>query len=274
MKVIKCINNNVAICVDGNNRQLIAFGSGIGFKKPPFEVALSQIERTFYDIDLGLISMIDGLDEKVIPLSAKIVEYARDVIDNPISANIVFSLADHIDFTIRRNRENTNIKLPIVYDIQYLYEKEFNVGEYAVKLIQDEMKVYLPKEEAGYIAMHFINSEYRNQSDELAAEEIIEHITVVVENTTSISINRDGANYARFVTHMHYLLKRGKNHELHETENIKMYESLAEKYPLISECVDKIASYFKEVLKVSLNEEEKLYLILHINRLCDREETN
>lgn len=46
MKVIKNINNNVSICVDDNNREVIAFGKGIGFKKPPYELELSQIDRT------------------------------------------------------------------------------------------------------------------------------------------------------------------------------------------------------------------------------------
>ena len=33
MKVVKKINNNVAICLDSNNCELVAFGKGIGFPK-------------------------------------------------------------------------------------------------------------------------------------------------------------------------------------------------------------------------------------------------
>ena len=48
MKVIKKINNNVALCLDGNQRELIAFGKGIGFKPIPYELTdLSVIERTY-----------------------------------------------------------------------------------------------------------------------------------------------------------------------------------------------------------------------------------
>lgn len=51
MKVIKKINNNVALCLDGNQRELIAFGKGIGFKPIPYELTdLSVIERTYYGI--------------------------------------------------------------------------------------------------------------------------------------------------------------------------------------------------------------------------------
>lgn len=38
MKIIKKINNNVAIGLDKNNQELIVFGKGIGFPKMPYEV--------------------------------------------------------------------------------------------------------------------------------------------------------------------------------------------------------------------------------------------
>jgi len=272
MRVIRCINNNVAICIDGNNRELVAFGKGIGFKKPPYEVPLKAIERTFYDIDNTLVGMIQGIDERVINVSAKIADYARSIIDKPLSSNIVFALADHIDFAIGRNKGAKTITMPIIYDVQYLYEKEYKIGEYAISLIRDELKEYLPKEEAGYIALHFINAQSEKTSD-TAPEQIVESITKIIEDKLKLSINRDGANYSRFVTHMHYLLKRGDKQTLHATENVKMYESLSQQYPQISECVDIISSYFEKVYGMALNEEEKLYLILHVNRLLVREET-
>ena len=274
MKVVKCINNNVAICVDGNNRELVAFGKGIGFKKPPYEIPLKQVERTFYDVDSGLISMIQGIDEKIISLSTRIVDYSRELIKDPVNPSIIFSLADHIDFTIARNKGSKTITLPIVYDIQYLFEKEYRIGQYALKLIQDELRVYLPKEEASYIALHFINAEAKNKEQKGTAEQIIETITSIIEQKLKISINRSGANYARFVTHMHYLLKRSDSQKLHHTENTAMYQNLTEKYPDLSDCVDAISDFFEKTYGMALNEEEKLYLILHVNRLYAREEIN
>ena len=51
MKVIRNINNNVAVCLDDNNHEVIAFGKGIGFQKAPYEIALSQIDRTYYNLE-------------------------------------------------------------------------------------------------------------------------------------------------------------------------------------------------------------------------------
>lgn len=38
MTVVKKINNHAAICRDGNRRELIAFGKGIGFPLLPCEL--------------------------------------------------------------------------------------------------------------------------------------------------------------------------------------------------------------------------------------------
>ena len=51
MKVIKNINNNISLCLDSRNNEVVAFGKGIGFTKPPYDVPLSKIDRTFYDVD-------------------------------------------------------------------------------------------------------------------------------------------------------------------------------------------------------------------------------
>ena len=33
MKVVRKINNNAVICIDGNGNEVVAFGKGIGFHK-------------------------------------------------------------------------------------------------------------------------------------------------------------------------------------------------------------------------------------------------
>ena len=51
MQALRRINNNVVLCRDSSGRELIAMGKGIGFGTFPRELALSEIERTFYDTD-------------------------------------------------------------------------------------------------------------------------------------------------------------------------------------------------------------------------------
>ena len=65
MKVIKNINNNVSLCLDSNNNEVVAFGKGIGFTKPPYEVDLDKIQRTYYGIDPTYINMINDIPEDI-----------------------------------------------------------------------------------------------------------------------------------------------------------------------------------------------------------------
>ena len=160
MKVIKKINNNVAVCLDNDGHELIAFGKGIGFPKTPYELTdLSKIWRTYYGINPSYLGLLNDIPEEVFELSIKIVDFAKMKIENQINSNIVFTLADHINFAIERFKKNLDIRMPFVYDIQHLYESEMQIGLFAIKLINKSMNVYLTKDEAVSIALHFINAE-------------------------------------------------------------------------------------------------------------------
>lgn len=274
MKVIKNINNNVSLCLDSNNIEVVAFGKGIGFTKPPYEVDLNQVQRTYYDIDPMYINMISNIPEEILDISDNIINYARIKLDTPVSSNIVITLADHINFAIQRYKENMNIKLPIVHDIQYLFETEMEIGEYALNLIKKKLKVFLPKEEAAYIALHIINAESmnKNKKQEKHDEEVIDDICDIIEKDFQIKVDKIGFNYSRFVSHMHYLLKRGKKNEMVKSENQKLYESLINTYPKTYECIQHVRKYLKDQVNWDLSDEECIYLMLHINRLCARED--
>lgn len=274
MKVIKKINNNVALCVDDNNNELIAFGKGIGFRAPPYEVELGQISRTYYGINKPYIDMINDIPEKILELSIKVVEYARTKLDNLNNSNIVITLADHINFAIERYEKKINVRLPIIYDIQYLFEVEMDIGEKALSLIKRDIGVSLPKDEAAYIALHIINAETMNKKVKKTKpdEKIIDDITELVENYFDIKIDKNNFNYSRFVTHMYYFLKRGKKNEFLHDDNNSMYNSIVSELPETYECYKIIRAYLEKSLQWNLTNEESMYLILHINRLCFRED--
>lgn len=273
MKVIRSINNNVAICLDCNGNEIVAFGKGIGFEKGPHEISLSQVERTYYDINTQYISMISDIPVEIFQISDKIIRYAQAKTMNTFHSNIVFTLADHIDFSIKRHEKNMNIKLPIINDIEQLFESELDVGKYGLKLILEDLHVHLPKEEAAYIALHIINAkEKSNKSNDLSNEKIIDDITKIIEKYFNINIDEESFNYSRFVSHMNYLLKRTKDKRMLKTTNYNIYEILINSYQDTYECAKKICKYLKKSLQVELNDEETMYLILHINRLCTRED--
>ena len=66
MKAIRRINNNVIICLDDNNNEVIARGKGIGFHDFPYEADLNTIERTYYNIDSSYYEMIKEIPDEII----------------------------------------------------------------------------------------------------------------------------------------------------------------------------------------------------------------
>lgn len=275
MKVIKKINNNIALCLDDNQRELIAIGTGIGFKTCPYELEdLDVIQRTFYDVDSMYYDLIREINVEVLEVSARIVDYARTKIDSELSPNVVFTLADHINFAIERFKKNINIQTPLYNDIQHLYEVEYELGEKAVKVIQNKLNVRLPKGEASNIAMHFVNAECGAPLSHTMpnSEEIIADITEIIGSDFQIHIDKNSFNYSRFISHVMYLLKRQEKNSSISTENKKMFEYVKEQYPKTYDCVKHIKEYLNTELQWDLKDEDLLYLMLHINRLCARED--
>ena len=129
MKVIKNINNNISLCLDSRNNEVVAFGKGIGFTKPPYDVPLSKIDRTFYDVDEEQLAVLKRIPEDVLEAAAEIVDLANEKMDNQFRENVVFTLADHIDFAIQRYRKNINIKLPLLYEVRQLYPRRIRAGQ-------------------------------------------------------------------------------------------------------------------------------------------------
>ena len=274
MKVIRNINNNVAVCLDNNNHEVIAFGKGIGFKKAPYEIALSQIDRTYYNLEPHYIALLDELPADVMDVTFEIVQKGSSYLKTEFNTVFWFSLCDHINFAVQNVKKGLVLSNPMTNEIRHFYEREMKLGEWAINHISKRLSVRLPQSEVGNIAMHFINAE--QQVKQAAERDDIEHfvddITDIIESGMNIIIDRDSFSYSRFVTHLKYLLKRSSSLHMPESENEKLYESVCKEFPDLKRVGEKIKEYIAATLQVEPAKEEILYLMIHINRLCARED--
>lgn len=271
MKLLKKINNNFALAIDSAGEQIIVEGKGIGFQKMPMELRdLSGITRTYYNTKEQDVALIRSIPDEVMEISGKVSRYAEERIADRLNPNLIFILADHIQFSIERYEKNLEVKMPIYYDIRILYPKETEIAEYAMKLIREELGAALPDSELTGIALNIINSELTSSESKEDKEEIIEKITQFIEKSFSMEICRASFSYSRFVSHMEYLLRRAKERGEVSEDNLELYKTVKTEIPAVSQCVNGIEWLLKEN-GFYLNEEEKLYLMLHVNRLCDRE---
>ena len=276
MIVVKNINNNVALCLDSKGQEVVVFGKGVGFLKPPSEVPLSKIQRTFYDLNRKFLPLLDDIPLDVIDFTAQQVAQIRGQLPYETNANLIMTLADHLAFAMTRAKKGIYTPMPSIYEMEQNYPVEIGIGRQIVNAMEQTFHVKLPKGEVQGVAMHFINASLGSPSSgQLTAEEeyetILERMTQIVEYALQVTIRRDTFNYARFATHVQYLLKRVQAESSIDSDNLQVYASIRDEYKDVSACVDQIHEYLQRNWSIDLSEEEKLYLIMHINRVISQE---
>lgn len=281
MLVIKKINNNAAVCLDGSGRELVAFGKGIGFPAIPYELTdLQKVDRTFYDINQQYLMLLKDIPVEVVNFTARMMDDIRPQLPYEINPNTTLILADHIAFALERAQKGVYIRMPSVYELEQSHPLEVKIGRRFVSAMEKEFRARLPKDEIQGIAMHFINvrdnplsqAETRKADIQQKFDEVLEQTTQIIERQMGMTVRRDTFNYARFATHVQYLLERLFEKKHIDSDNLQMYHSIRVEYPEISACADAIGEYYRDNWSATLTEEEKLYLILHINRVCAAED--
>lgn len=275
MQAIKKLNNNFALCLDSSGVEMIAYGKGVGFGQFPRELELEKLDATYYNVDPQLIAMIAEMDDRVFQISQEVIRYAQRISGKPIPNNFAFSLTDHIQFAIERQRKSIYVKMPFAYEIENLYETEFQIGAYALKRLKEELKVFLPKEEATGIALHFINN-YQQYTAETATaefEDLLEQVLLMIEDHQHLTLDRSTYDCYRFSMYLRYFMKRAGEGALYTGDGEdELYKHMKADYPDIYETMTVVQEYLERTLKIQCSTEEQLYLMIHINRLCAKED--
>ncbi len=269
MKSIKNLNNNAVLCLDGKGREVVAFGKGIGFIKAPADIPLSRIDRTFYNVTSAYMSVIPEISEDVMKTAIEIIDYANTLKDNRYGANSVLSLADHIQFAVKRKKNGFRMSMNLLYEIENSYPEETGIARHAMKIIQKNLKIALGREETAGIAIHLLDYADSSRTYEIQKEnEQIESYSRILEERMGVSISRDSYAYNRFVTHVHYLLQRKRSGKMMDGNLMEPLKRLKNEYT--EEYA--LAGELQQVTDTALSEEELMYLVIHINRLRRKEQ--
>ena len=270
MQVIRKINNNAAVCLDSSNHELVAFGNGIGFPKVPYElVDLSIIKHTYYDVDARYIGLLNELSEDIIEVSSQIVELARSQLTQELNGNVVFTLADHLAFAIERMKQQIDIRNPLAYDLRHLYPKEMEIGRLALQLVENKLGVHLLESEITSVALHLINAEngLGDMNDTVKVTRLVNDITCIIQDYFDLQLDKKGLAFSRFVVHLHYLIIRSQQQQPVETSQASLYAFTKQSYPKTYRCLLMLKRLIEQECSIHLQEDEELYLMIHLNRL-------
>ena len=267
----KVYNNNVILAFENSSKkEVILTGCGIGFgKKPNDTIDDSKIEIQYNNFESNVNKLASEIPEEVFAVSSAIIEYAEKNLNTTLDEYIYISLTDHIYFALKRYKENLPIKNELLYELRRIHKKEYEIGKWAIEYINKTFNVNFLIDEAGFIAMHIINANYRESTNKSCLiMNIINQILDIIKNYYSIEFIEDEINFDRLLTHLKFFAKRliDKTESI-DTNNNGLLEIVKVQYKESYDCVKQIKSFIEENYTYKVNDDEVLYLILHINRV-------
>lgn len=269
----KVINNNIISAYEKSGAEVIVMGRGIGFKKKQGEmVPADQISKIFRIKSRTLAEqfkeLLANMPLERVRISDEIISHAKDHLKLKLNQSIYVTLTDHINFAIERVSQGIEPQNALLWEIKRFYPQEFQLGIYALELIQDRLDILLPEDEAGFIALHFVNAEYGTDiRDAVKFPDQMQAIVDIVERDLGILLDESSLHYERFMTHIKFLIQRIYRKELLSSEDRELSLLKQRKYPREYQCSLKVAEYIMQATGSRLSEEEIMYLSVHIRRV-------
>ena len=278
MRIEKVINNNIVSAFDDTGRELVLMGRGLGFGGHPGQpVDEKKVEKVFRiksrDTADQLKELLADMPLERAQISADIISFAKSNLNLKLNQSIYVTLTDHINFAIERFEQGINLQNALLWEIKRFYPHEYELGHYALELVKERIGVDLPEDEAGFIALHFVNAEYGTDiRDAFRFPNQLKDILEITSDELGIVLDERTLHYERFVTHLKFLLQRVYRRELLPDEEDELSELMRTKYPKEYACSRKIAEYIEKNTDCRLSGEEVMYLAIHIRRVTKAED--
>lgn len=261
--------------MDQYGGELIVMGRGIGFgKKPGQEIDETSVEKIFrMDNEDNLErfkELLAKLPLEYVQLSSDIISYAKSSIEIKLNQNVYLTLTDHIGFAIDRFKEGMHFANALLEEIKLFYPKEYLVGKYALRLIEEKTGLKMPDDEAASIALHLVNAQYNTRlSDTYRMTNMIREMMEYVEN--EFPQFQENSMYKDWlIINLKYMAHRLlKLPPIDESEE-KEFHSVIRQY-CEEECrlVDKINDFLQKNYDCFMTGEERVYLAVSIKRTKD-----
>ena len=267
--VLKSYNNNI-VSVKINEEERLLFGKGIGFGKKFGDIIEkgTEVEKVFVIEDEDNLrnfkQVIENVDEEFLILCEKMISYIASELDEDLDERIHIALVDHLNFAVKRLSNNEEIENPFLSEIKALYQKEYALAEKVAETLQNEKKLTIPVSEIGFIALHIHSARSSGKlSNTLKNTYLINSIVEYVEKQMEVKIDKTSLDYARFLTHLRFAIKRILVNISIKNDFIKEIKS---KYKLSYNIANGISKILITQLEKDVTVDEIAYLAMHIER--------
>ena len=274
-RITKILNHNSFMGIESkNDQECLIMGKGVAFgKKVGQTVSVTGDARVYSLKELTDRGEAKDIIKSVSPLC---LELANEVLDQAeeefgkVDRSILFTMADHLDFAVRRIQNGEQISNPLTDDIRIMFYKEYKVAGCIRDLLKEKLGIRIDEHEIGYIALHVhaaIVDENVSQAMEIART--VRECICMVEEETGKSIDVMSLSYNRLMNHVRYMVARA----IHgEKLKMSLNDYMSVKFPGPYMAAEKICRKMEKSLKLPIPDIEIGYLAMHLERMMDREE--
>ena len=117
LKIVKILNNNVAVCSDGTGTEKIVMGRGLAFQQKTGSIIdTNRIEKIFTlhnkETSSHFQEIIQNIPVEHILLAERIISHAKQICKKELHDSIYITLSDHISASLYRAKQNIELKNP------------------------------------------------------------------------------------------------------------------------------------------------------------------
>ncbi len=276
-RVRKALNHNTLLAISQeDNQEYLIIGKGIGFGKKVSErfEPPQGMDCTVYSLreqtERGNPKqMIKSVDPIYLEIAGRVLANAEKAFGN-IDRSILFPMADHIAFAVRRIRANEQIRNPLTNDIRALFHMEYKTAECAREILRETLHAEIDEHEIGYIALHIHAAiEDENVAFSMQMARTVRACIALVEQAVGQTIDVHSLSYNRLMNHIRYMAARAAKGE---KLKLNMNDYIASKYPRAYAIAKEVCVQMERQIRYSLEDNEIGYLAMHVGRVLGEED--
>ena len=273
-RITKVLNHNTILAVRvEDNQECMIMGKGVGFGKKISERIEVREEDTVYFLKEptergNARDIIKSVSPDCLEIANEVLNEAEKIFGK-IDRSILFPMADHIAYAVKRIRNHEQISNPLTEDIRALFHMEYKAAQCVAPILKKQFQVEVDEDEIGYIALHVhsaIEDEKVSQAMQIAL--VVRECVSLVEEEMGRKINVMSLSYNRLMNHVRYMAARVLKKE---SLKLSMNDYMKVKFPESYKIAENVCEQTVNRLKCTLEEAEIGYLAMHIERVTSGE---
>lgn len=277
IRIERVLNNNAVVTKESDGKEYVLIGSGLAFqKKHGGYVSEEKVEKRYRlegeQAQNNFSQLVSRISEDYFDIAEQTIELAKDIYNIELDSSILVSLADHIYNAVKRQGEGITLDNGLVWEIKQIYSKEFEIGKYVVKVVNEKFNTHFDGNEAAFISMHIIDNRSGKNPDESINQTIvlIKEIQQLLTYHFKTQIDEESLDYYRLITHLKFFVQRMAQKQTRDDHNDALYLMISKSYPASANAVKKIYSYLKNNYDYEMSKADQAYLVIHIANLFEK----